>query len=92
MAFSYISLVSPYILLKVQSSISLSEDVSDVANFAFGQLFQVSTGSSLIIGTNYCIQSSSAASIKTLRIENGLYYLMREDNLRFTETAPPAPM
>lgn len=90
--FTYITLIAPYVLLKVQSSISLSEDVSDVASFAFGQLFQVAAGSTLTLGTNYCIQTNSAASIRTLRIENTLFYLMREDNLRFTETPPPAPM
>ena len=92
MAFSYITLVTPYVLLLAQPSVSLSEDVSDVPNFAFGQLFQVAPGSALTIGANYCIQSNSAASIKTLKIENALYYLMREDNIRFTETTPPPPM
>ena len=90
MAFSYINLVTPYALLKVQASVALAQDVSDIPVFSFGQLFQVATGSSLTIGTNYCIQGSSTSSIKTLQIENALYYLVREDSLRFTETTPPA--
>lgn len=90
--FTYITLIAPYVLLKVQKSVSLSEDVSDVAAFVFGKLFQVASGSALTLGTNYCIQTNSTSPIKTLQIENTVFYLMREDNLRFTETAPPAPM
>ena len=92
MAVSYITLVTPYVLLLAQPSVSLSEDVSDVAAFVFGKLFQVASGSALTLGTNYCIQTSSTSPTKTLQIENTLFYLMREDNLRFTETTPPAPM
>ena len=90
--FTYITLIAPYVLLKVQTSVSLAEDVSDTPSFAFGQLFQVASGSALTLGTNYCIQTSSTSSIKTLQIENTLFYLVREDSLRFTETTPPAPM
>ena len=90
MPFTYITLVAPYVLFKVQQSVSLSQDASIEPSFAFGQVFQTASGSTLVIGTNYCLQGNSAASIKTLQIENALYYLMREDNIRFTETAPPA--
>ena len=88
--FTYITLITPYVLLKVQSSVALAQDVSDTPSFAFGQLFQISSGSTLTLGTNYCIQVSSTNPIKTFQIENSFYYLMREDSLRFIETTPPA--
>ena len=92
MPFTYITLVAPYVLLKVQASVSLSQDASDVPSFAFGQVFQTAPGSTLTVGINYCIQGSSTTNIKTLQIESGLYYLVKEDSIRFTETTPPPPM
>lgn len=88
--FTYITLLTPYALLKVQSSVSLTQDISDTPSFAFGKLSQVAPGSALTLGTNYCIQVSISSPIKTVQIENTAFYLVREDSLRFSETTPPA--
>lgn len=88
--FTYISLIAPYVLLKVQSSVSLSQDISSFPSFGFGQLAQVATGSTLTLGTNYCTQSSPSIPIMTVQIQNTAFYLVREDSLRFSETTPPA--
>lgn len=85
MAFSYIDLVPPYLLLSIQPSVAGVEDLSELPSFAFGQIFQKSAGSTLTIGTNYCIEGD----IKSVTIEGQSYFLVREDNLRFTETEPP---
>jgi hypothetical protein len=86
MAFSYITLEPNYILLTIQRSVSLAEDISGIRSIVFGKLYQVGAGSALVIGTDYCLEGEN---IKSLNIEGVSYYLALENNIRFTETVPP---
>jgi hypothetical protein len=86
MAFAYITLEPNYILLKLQKSISLSVDISAIPSFSFGKLFQTAVGSTLAIGTDYCLEGEN---IKVLKIEGNSYLLALESNIRFVETVPP---
>ena len=79
-----IDLVPPYLLLKVQSTVGAIEDISDTPTLAWGQLYQKSAGSTLVLGTNYCIDGE----IKTISFQGTAYFLTREDSLRFIEPAP----
>lgn len=83
MPISYIDLVPPYVLLKIHASISGVEDISQPLSFAFGELYQVSAGSTLTIGRSYGI----SGDVKTLSVGGLPYYIVKEDNLIFIETA-----